>query len=293
MRVVTGYRGETLTALGRCSNFSLTTNFFFQVWEALYSHMYLTFQKTNLNTAAETQEPFLEFLQQKQCEDDNQRFWIQFIRVDCLAFINLYLSVRAGNWKLRCASIKQMAALFTVCDRPHYTKIISQHRADCLEMPQSIVSQFSAGGFVVSIKGRSWHSVAYDEAHEMLINKELKTAIVRPNHEYMSRLALYFAHRTQALKNLSSITEVNKYSTPDTGETTTGFSDMSSSCIKKFENVNHMISAIESSLLLPHPKPECSTLRNSFISKIATPEQRSDLLGFREIGQKYSPSMKC
>lgn len=119
----------------------------------------------------------------------------------------------------------------------------------------------------------------------MLINKELKTAIVRPNQEYMSRLALYFAHRTQALKNLSSTIKINKCGVSDNGETTS-FSDTSSSCSKKFENVKCMISVIESSLLLPHPKPECSTLRNSFSGKVATPEQRSDLIGFRGIGQR-------
>ena len=35
-----GYRGETLTSLSKCSNFSNTTNFFFEACEALYQHMY-------------------------------------------------------------------------------------------------------------------------------------------------------------------------------------------------------------------------------------------------------------
>ena len=41
-----GYRGETLTSLSKCSNFSNTTTFFFEVWEALYQHtlnVYTTF----------------------------------------------------------------------------------------------------------------------------------------------------------------------------------------------------------------------------------------------------------
>ena len=33
-----GYRGETLTGLTRCSNFTNTTTFLFEVWEALYHH---------------------------------------------------------------------------------------------------------------------------------------------------------------------------------------------------------------------------------------------------------------
>ena len=120
---------------------------------------------------------------------------------DCLAFVNLYLAVRAGDWNLRIASIKQMAAIFTACDRQHYSKLIPQHLADCAKMPDTIIRNFSKGGFVVSITGRNWHSVSFDEGHEMLINKDLKTAIVRPNAEYMSRLSLYFTHRTKAQKS--------------------------------------------------------------------------------------------
>ena len=44
----------------------------------------------------------------------------------------------------------------------------------------------------------------------MLINKDLKTAIVRPNAEYMSRLLLYFTHRTKALKILRLIVDDQK-----------------------------------------------------------------------------------
>ena len=33
-----GYRGETLTSLSRCSNFTNTTRFLFEVWEALFHH---------------------------------------------------------------------------------------------------------------------------------------------------------------------------------------------------------------------------------------------------------------
>ena len=38
----------------------------------------------------------------------------------------------------------------------------------------SLVKCFSEGGFVVSVTGRPWHSIAVDEAHEMCINKSVK-----------------------------------------------------------------------------------------------------------------------
>ena len=44
------------------------------------------------------------------------------------------------------------------------------------------------------------HSVALDEAHEMLINKDLKTTIIRPTKEYLDRVLYYFPVRSQVLK---------------------------------------------------------------------------------------------
>ena len=118
-----------------------------------------------------------------------------------MAFLCLYLAVRSGNVNLRAASIKEMAALFFAFNRPHYQKLISQHLSDLLTLPHAIQQR---GYFVVSIKGRQWHSVAIDEAHEMMINKDLKSAIVRPNKEIMDRLSLYLGHRVKLLRNLQN-----------------------------------------------------------------------------------------
>ena len=49
----------------------------------------------------------------------------------------------------------------------------------------------SQGAFVVNICGREWHSVAIDEAHEMLINKQVKMSVVKPSEDFISRIATY------------------------------------------------------------------------------------------------------
>ena len=69
-------------------------------------------------------------------------------------------------------------------------------------MPAPIIAMFKQGAFVVSIKGRAWHSVAIDEAHEMLVNKDCKSAVVRPLPDYINRIARYLPYRSKSLQNL-------------------------------------------------------------------------------------------
>ena len=192
---------------------------------------------------------------------------------DCLAFINLYLAVRAGDWNLHIASIKQMATIFTACDRQHYSKLIPQHLADSAKMPDTIIRNFSEGGFVVSITGRNWHSISFDEGHEMLINKDLKIAIVHPNAEYMSRLSLYFTHRTKALKNLRQTVDDHKaHELTVEQNQSKSLVDNSTTAKKRNENVNKMREVIKSSLILQNDTPHNKTLRNSFTGETATPD---------------------
>ena len=116
-------------------------------------------------------DQFKQFAQSMARKNDTWRFWIQFVFVDAMASVNLYLAIRSGNWCLRMSSIKTMAAIFTAFDHQTYQKLISNHISDLLSLPPSISVMFQQGAFVVNILGRPWHSVGVDEAHEMLINK--------------------------------------------------------------------------------------------------------------------------
>ncbi len=96
--------------------------------------------------------------------------------------------------------MKQMAPLYTAFDHPTYQKLISRHIKDVPCMPSSVLTMFQQGAFVVSVTGREWHSVGIDESHEMGINRACKGAIIRPNPDYINRIAQY--HRTKSMENL-------------------------------------------------------------------------------------------
>ena len=68
----------------------------------------------------------------------------------------------------------QMASAFTAFNHANDLKLISRHLTDVLCMPQSILTMFEQGAFVVSSTGRAWHSVGINEAHEMLIKEHAR-----------------------------------------------------------------------------------------------------------------------
>ena len=168
-----------------------------------------------------------------------------------------------------------MAPLFSAFDRPTYRKILPQHLADCILLPANITTSFSNGGFSVSITGRPWHSVGIDKAHEMLINKDCKMAVVHPNKEFITRVSLYFPFRSKVLQN------IKKQVIPTRQESS---QSSSSSARKASENILAMKRAIQCSELLPQHTTS-KALRNSFSGQIATPSQQEDLLNFRKVGQ--------
>ena len=95
-----------------------------------------------------------------------------------------------------------MAPIFTAFDHQTYRKLIAQHLGDVHTLPDEVLNIFQKGGFVVSLRGHPWHSVALDEAHEMKINKKCKTSIVRPSKDYISRVAGYIPYHAKCMENL-------------------------------------------------------------------------------------------
>ena len=224
-----GYRGETLNSLERCSHFKRTHNFLIQVWEALYQKMLNAYVnkkslfsltdcigelvlKNNISSTeilsqvdsilSDEHVNFQSFITERCQEDDTWKFWAQFVFEDCLAYIGLYLAIRNHKWKLRVACLKQMAPLFSAYGRIHYQQLIPHHLADLKKFPATILNCFEAGAFSVSLTGVRGHSVALDVAHEMCINKDMKAAIARPTKAYLQKTSLFLRFRITAHKHL-------------------------------------------------------------------------------------------
>ena len=147
---------------------------------------------TKLLEDDDTSSKLTIFTEQMSHKDDTWKFWHQFVFVDCYSYLALYLAIRSSNWKLCIDSLKKMAPLFTAFDRDFYERIIPHHLADIQQFPSVVLNCLATGGFTVSITGQRWSAVALDEAHEMCINKDLKSVVVRPTRAYLQKTTLFF-----------------------------------------------------------------------------------------------------
>ena len=307
-----GFHSTTLKSLELCSNFKRTHCFLVQVWEALYREMLHTFVShtspahlmenvrcileagikesrspynlmVRLNVLLEDMDSlpnFMQFVHKMAKIDSVWRLWVGFVFTNCYCYLTLYLAIRGSNWKLRLSSLKRMAPLFAAFDRDTYERIIPKHLADLKQYPASVLECLEAGGFTVSITGRRWHSVAFDEAHEMCINKDLKTAITRPSQGYLQKTSLFFNYRIKAFKNLIQELFPEKFEELINPNTITDSTPHVQHCE---ENVQKMCALIMTNKLVSIQE-ENRGLLNVFTGYVATPEQTTDMLSFRQIG---------
>ena len=213
-------------------------------------------------------------------QDDTWHFWREFVAKSMLPYLGLYLSIRSEQWDLRLASLKMMAPIFHAFDSSNYINIIPNHIAEMLCLPPSLLEHFKNGGFVASIKGNTWSSVALDESHEMCINKDVKAAISKLSDDYISKIVSYLPYRAKSLKNFRSQLEV--------------FSGKESSKSIKFSskddelmeyNVKKLINAIKHYDLLPSKVSKNRGLFNVFTKTSADLQQNFDMLNFRATGE--------
>ena len=99
---------------------------------------------SNKKILQEIFDAFRLFIQKMARTDDTWHFWVQFVFEDAMAYLSLFIAICSGNWDLRVASIKSMAAIFTAFDHPTYQRVISQHIEDikvCQHIPKQCLSK--------------------------------------------------------------------------------------------------------------------------------------------------------
>ena len=130
---VSSYQGETLTrlSLSRCSNFTITTIFLFEVWEALFHHIINIFHqyknetpRHQHNLKSDKYSDNVSFMKSKDSRTKTGSTGASLFLQTVHHFGCYTWQVRTGNWDLHVASLKEMAALFFAFNRPHYQKLM-------------------------------------------------------------------------------------------------------------------------------------------------------------------------
>ncbi|CAC5406554.1 unnamed protein product [Mytilus coruscus] len=169
----------------------------FKVWSSVLE------QKDRFSMMLQgVQVEFDEWRKQSSEQSETFRFWDNFIHVDFMAYLGLYVAIREQNWDLRNAALKNLACLFTAFDRHNYMRMIPYHFADLLTFPLDVIHHFKAGCFAVSLSGDNFFSVALDEAHEMEINLKTKKAINTFSLPSLTAMTYYLPYRAETLHNL-------------------------------------------------------------------------------------------
>ena len=212
--------------------------------------------------------------------DDTWKFWHQFVLKDCLHYLALFTAIRCRNWNLRVSALKCLAPVFEAYDRTTYQQLIPNHLADIQSFPESILKQFQSGAFAVSFQPSKGHGVAFDEAHEMAINKDMKSAVVHASKAYLQKTSMYLRFRISAYRNfliqafpdgINQESDVLVYATTPEAK-------------KVEENIKAMMSEMDKVKLFSECSGGNRGQQNFFSGKKATPEQTHDLLNYRKIG---------
>ena len=228
-----------------------------------------------LSTFCELYTQFIEDVCQGQ---NTTRFWYDYITVNSMAYVALFVAIRNGDWLLRMAAIKLMAAVFHAFDRPIYQQIVPRHLADLLCFPPQVLHHLQKGAISVRLTKSNGRAVALDKAHEMKINRDAKFAVVRPSEELMERISNFMPFRAQCINNLKLHLGIQKEQASPVPQAT-------SRDIVADQNITVMLDYIEENNILP-TSSENLGLHNFLSHTPATPEQTHDLLNFRTIGQE-------
>jgi hypothetical protein len=221
------------------------------------------------------QKEFDEFNKIMCRTNETWKFWHDFIHIHCFLYIAGYLAIRSGNWDLRCYCIKHFARITQITHSTYYNRLLPQHIADMLTYPDSILSHFKKGGFVMNVQGHNWHSQAFDEGHESCINKDVKMSMTSTSTASLAKLVNYFPYRGQALKNLKMQLGLS--------EKNYEYAVSTKFIMLEEENVKTLIRRLQDSLLFETSGLGGSThpfLRHIFTGQEATVVQRGDMTNY-------------
>ncbi|CAH1783652.1 unnamed protein product, partial [Owenia fusiformis] len=179
---------------------------------------------------------------------------------------------------------------FHITNSTFYYRLIPLHLSDLQSFPTSIIDHFRIS-CSVSISGTFYNQLAFDEAHESCINKDIKRVIGLSMENTVQNIK-YMHFRSLVHKNLLS-------QLPRSDETSNIYSEQDTSFKKIQEgNIQAILTKLsESELFLTRPYQSdiiISPLRHIFSKYEADLDQKTSLLNFHQKSHElYTAFIKC
>ena len=222
-------------------------------------------------------DDYLAWCKNMSKQHETFALWDRFLKSDVFAYIQLFISIRTGNWDLRQAAIKHVASLFHAFDHQNYARWLPVHLGQIYAMPEYVLLHFKNGSFVSSIKGINYSCVGFDEAHEMLINKMVKNVIIRNTPQNIARIASTLEYQAELVDNY--VKQVAKAKPPLSQR------DFSVSIIRiEHQNIKRYYEKwLETTVF---HKTVSAQLYHAFTNKEAEPAVSNDLKKYYDIGHQ-------
>ena len=142
-------------------------------------------------------------------EDEMSRFWAGTL-LTLNIYVGYYVAIRSGNWLLRNSCLQETLPLLFAYNHNKYEELSTMAILDTLTLPNNLLQLFLKGGWTVSVKGRPYHNIAFDEAHESVINLRLKTITSRPSHFRTVELADFMSYLDRVVTGFEGLRFRNK-----------------------------------------------------------------------------------
>ena len=105
---------------------------------------------------------------QNSNKDEISRFWATTLRM-LNTYMGYFIAIRSGNWLLRNACLRSILPLLCAYNHNMYEELSTMAIMDTLTLPDNVLQRFLNGGWTVSVKGRPYHNIAFDEAQESIV----------------------------------------------------------------------------------------------------------------------------
>ena len=128
LAAASSFRGETLTSLSKCSNYSITTSFLLEVWEALYTCMLTTFLKQR---KCRSTDSLLKSLSELTSRPHSREEFLKYISASALAD----LQSEFHQFVTKMASAGSNSHLMTAVRLQVYTSQYGQETGYCVSNP--------------------------------------------------------------------------------------------------------------------------------------------------------------